>query len=86
MKTIAHTIQDEMGLHARPVGQIVKFLKPFTSNVTITSGEKSCDMKKLIALMSLGVKSGEAVEITIEGADEDACAEAMVAFFAENNI
>ncbi len=86
MKTITHTIQDEMGLHARPVGQIVKMLKPFTSNATITCGEKSCDMKKLIALMSLGIKQGETVEITIEGADEDACAEAMVAFFEESKL
>ncbi len=86
MKTITHTIQDEMGLHARPVGQLVKFLKPYASNATITSGEKSCDMKKMIALMSLGIKHGAVVEIAIEGADEDACATAMEAFFAENKI
>lgn len=86
MKTITHTIQDEMGLHARPVGQIVKMLKPFSSNATITCGEKSCDMKKMIALMSLAIKHGSQVEITIEGEDEEACATAMVAFFAENNI
>ncbi len=80
MKTIQHTIKDEMGLHARPVGQIVKFLKPYESSATITCGEKSCDMKKLIALMSLGIKCGETVEITIEGADETACAAEMEAF------
>lgn len=80
MKTITHTIQDEMGLHARPVGQLVKFLKPFSSAVTITCGEKSCDMKKLIALMSLGIKCGETVEITVEGDDEADCAAQLEAF------
>ncbi len=86
MKTIQHTIQDEMGLHARPVGQLVKFLKPFASKVTISTGEKSCDMKGMIALMSLCIKHGTAVTITVEGEDEAACADGLVAFIAENKI
>lgn len=86
MKTITHTIQDEMGLHARPVGQIVKFLKPFSSTITVACGEKSCDMKKLMALMSLGIKQGATVEISIEGADEAECAQAFEAFLQENGI
>ncbi len=41
-------------------------------------------MKKLMALMGLGVKCGDTVDITIEGPDEDVAAETIEKFFKEN--
>ncbi len=86
MKTITYTIQDEMGLHARPVGQLVKLFKPFSSAVTLASGEKSCDARKLMALLSLGVKHGSEVTFSIDGADEAECTAALEAFLAETKV
>ena len=70
MKEFTYTITDPNGIHARPAGLLVKQLKAFKSTVTIFKGDKNVDMKKLLALMGLGVKQGDAVTIKVEGEDE----------------
>lgn len=74
MKEFSYTITDPNGIHARPAGLLVKQLKAFKSGVTIFKGDKNCDMKKLMALMALGVKQGDEVIIKVDGEDEEACA------------
>lgn len=39
---------------------------------------------QLFMLMSLGVKQGETVDVTIEGEDEDVAFEKLQLFFQEN--
>jgi len=82
MKSFEYTIKDAVGIHARPAGLIVKKAKEFESAFTMTKDGKSADLKKLMALMSLGVKCGDTVTITVEGSDEDSAASAMEQFFA----
>ena len=77
-------IQDPVGLHARPAGLLVKQAAGFQSKVTIESGGKSADARKLIMLMSLGIKQGMEVTCKVEGEDEDAALEALQKFFQEN--
>jgi len=77
MKEINYTIQDPLGIHARPAGILVKTLKQYKSSVTIFKGDKSCDMKKLLALMGMGIKKDDNVTIKIEGEDEEKCAEEL---------
>ena len=83
MKEFTYTITDPNGIHARPAGLLVKQLKAFKSTVTIFKGDKNVDMKKLLALMGLGVKQGDAVTIKVEGEDEEACAAALEKFMKE---
>ena len=40
----------------------------FTSSVTIAKGDKSADAKRIFGVMGLGVKTGEEVTITADGA------------------
>jgi phosphocarrier protein len=84
MKTFSYTITDPVGIHARPAGLLVKAVKPFESTCKIIKGEKTVDMRKLMALMGMGVKCGDTVEVSIEGPDEDAAAETIEKFFKEN--
>ena len=84
MKEFKYTVTDPVGIHARPAGILVKEAKNFASKITITKGEKSADMRKLLALMGLGVKQGEEVTVQIEGDDEEACAAYIEKFFSEN--
>ena len=80
MKTFSYTITDEVGIHARPAGLLAK---EFESVCTIEKGGKSVNITKLMALMGLGVKQGDTVTVTCEGADEDKASEALKAFFEE---
>lgn len=83
MKTFDYTIKDAIGIHARPAGLIVKKAKEFESVFTMTKDGKSADLRKLMALMSLGVKCGDTVTVTAEGVDEDIAAAVMEQFFEE---
>ena len=84
MKSFDYVITDEVGIHARPAGMLVKKVKAFSSKVTITKGEKSAEAQKLMAIMALGVKKGDTVTESAEGEDEEAAAAAMETFFKEN--
>ena len=56
MKTFDYTVKDELGIHARPAGLLVKEAKNFTSKITIKKGEKEVDATRVMAVMALGVK------------------------------
>ena len=59
MMNFNYIIKDEMGIHARPAGLLVKLVKSQDSKVTITKGEKTVDASKIFAVMGLAVKCGE---------------------------
>lgn len=84
MKQFDYTIQDALGIHARPAGLLVKLVKEFGSTVTVGKGDKQVDALRLIALMGLGIKQGDTVTVQVNGADEDAAAAALQTFFKEN--
>ena len=84
MKKFQYTITDPNGLHARPAGLLVREAQKFSSAVKITRGEKSADLKRLFALMGMGVKCGETVEVAVEGEDEDQAAQVLEQFFRDN--
>lgn len=84
MKKFDYVIKDEVGIHARPAGILVKEAKKYESKITISSNGKSAEATKLMAVMGLGVKCGQSVEVTVEGADEDTVVEEMKTFFEAN--
>lgn len=84
MKNFEYTIKDELGIHARPAGMLVKEAKKYQSKITITKEGKTAEASKLMAVMSLGVKCGQTVQIAVEGADEEAAAAGIQAFFDAN--
>lgn len=85
MKQFTYTIQDHVGIHARPAGMLAKEAKALDSVVTVEKADgKSAAATKLMAVMSLGVKCGDTVMVKVEGGDEAANAAAMEAFFKEN--
>lgn len=84
MQKFEYTVKDEVGIHARPAGLLVKEAKKFQSKVMITKEGKSADASKLMAVMGLGVKCGQTVEVSVEGDDEAEAFEAMKSFFEAN--
>lgn len=84
MKTFTYTIKDEVGIHARPAGLLAKKAKEFESVITLEKGGKTAVATKLMAIMGMGVKHGDTVNVTVEGADEEKAAAEMEAFFNAN--
>lgn len=84
MKEFSYTITDPVGIHARPAGLLAKAAKAYQSTVILYKGEKSANVTRLMAVMGLGVKCGDTVKVTAEGADEDTAIAEMETFFKEN--
>ena len=67
------------GLHARPVGEIVRIAKSFPdSTISITSGEKTVKATSMLSILSLGLKKGTEVEVCAEGGNEAGAVNAIV--------
>lgn len=84
MKQFNYVITDEIGIHARPAGLLVKEAKAFTSKITVEANGKKADASKLMAVMQLGAKKGTEVVVTAEGEDEDTAIERLEEFMKEN--
>lgn len=84
MVSFKFVVNDEMGLHARPAGLLVKEAGKCSGKVTIRKGEKTGDAKRIFNVMGLSIKGHEEVEIMVEGDNEKEEAEALEAFIKEN--
>ena len=84
MKTFNYVITDEVGIHVRPAGMLVKEAKKYESQIMIKKGDKQADVRKLMMLMGMGVKCGEEVTVEVTGSDEEEACAAMEAFFKAN--
>ena len=85
MKEFTYIIEDEIGIHARPAGNLVKLIKTFSSTVTLEKeGKPPVSGTALMKIMGLGVKCGDTVKFTIEGEDEDTAVQQLAEFMDAN--
>ncbi len=84
MKKFEYQIKDEAGIHARPAGMLVNKVKSMGVSVTLIKGEQSANASRLFAVMGLGVRCGDTIEVRVEGENEEAALAELVAFFEEN--
>ena len=85
MKQFQFTVQDPLGIHARPAGLLAKLAKEYKDTViTITKDGSTVKASQLMKLMGLGVKQGDHVTVTAEGPAEEEAIIAMKKFFEEN--
>lgn len=85
MESFSYVIKDPLGIHARPAGMLVKKAGEFSSELFIEKSGKKADMKRLISVMSLCVKSGDTVTVTANGVDEKKACDGLKSYF-ENNL
>lgn len=84
MYKFEYVITEPVGIHARPAGMLVKAASVYESSVMIKKEDKTVDVKRLMALMALGVKCGEKAEFIIEGPDEEMAGKELELFCKEN--
>ena len=70
MISFEYTVTDENGIHARPAGVLVSEAKKYESTVTLSTGERTADAKRLFAVMGLGASKGDVLTVSAEGGDE----------------
>ncbi len=84
MKEVKYIITDELGIHARPAGLLVKVVNQYDCNVAIKKGEQEGNAKSIISIMTLGIKQGDEVTFLVDGADEAEASETLRVFLKEN--
>jgi phosphocarrier protein FPr len=71
MKQLELIIQNPTGLHARPAAVFVNTAKQFQAKVQIQHGPKKANAKNILSVLTLGVKKGGQIHLTLDGPDED---------------
>lgn len=62
---------DPIGLHARPASAIVSTASKFQSDLKIVHQERSGNLKSIMNIMALNVKTGQVFTVTAEGPDAE---------------
>jgi phosphoenolpyruvate---glycerone phosphotransferase subunit DhaM len=60
-------LTNEIGLHARPAALLARTLAGVDASVTVRFGERSADAASVLALMSLGARGGDEIEVSAVG-------------------
>ncbi len=87
MVAFDYVISDPMGLHARPVGLMVKAIAPYkAASISLQFGEKTADAKRMFAVMNLQVKQGDTVTVRVEGENEREIADTIRGIFEAEKL
>lgn len=82
------TINNSVGLHARPATFFVQKANSFKSSIWIEKEDCRVNAKSLLGVLSLGITKGTAVTLIADGVDEssaiDGLAELIDSEFGEN--
>ncbi|MFH1502891.1 MAG: HPr family phosphocarrier protein [Candidatus Eisenbacteria bacterium] len=73
-------LANKHGLHARPAAEFVKLAGRFEADVKITKDDLTVDGKSIMGVMMLAAERGSQILLRIDGTDEHAALDALVAF------
>lgn len=77
--TVSVTINNRLGLHARPAMAFVDLASEYDADVTIAKGDQQVDGKSIMQMMMLAATRGTELAITCTGPDAERCAAALAA-------
>ncbi len=72
------TVQNQVGLHARPATFFIQKANEFKSSIWIEKEERRVNAKSLLGILSLGIVGGTSIRIIADGTDEQDAVEGLV--------
>ncbi len=72
------TVQNQVGLHARPATFFIQKANEFKASIWIEKDERRVNAKSLLGVLSLGIVGGTDIKIIADGSDEEAAVEGLV--------
>ena len=79
METCKVTIQNTVGLHARPATFFIQKANEYKSTIWVEKEERRVNAKSLLGVLSLGIIGGTTIKIIADGSDENEAVEGLVA-------
>lgn len=71
------TIQNNLGLHARPAAQLVQIANKFLSDITFRRGNEEVNGKSIMGVLMLAAPRGAVIRVTARGEDAAAAVQAI---------
>lgn len=71
------TINNQVGLHARPATFFIQKANEFKSSIWVEKEERRVNAKSLLGVLSLGIVKGTTVSLIADGADEQIAVEKL---------
>lgn len=78
---LALRVRNELGLHARPAGQLAKEAQKFMAQVWVVVEERQADAKSVLDILSLAVGQGQKVRLVAQGPDAHAAVQQLSDLF-----
>ncbi|MBE6811563.1 MAG: HPr family phosphocarrier protein [Ruminococcaceae bacterium] len=72
------TVQNQVGLHARPATFFIQKANEFRSSIWVEKEERRANAKSLLGVLSLGITGGTDIRIIADGNDENEALAALV--------
>lgn len=86
MEKMSLTIIDPIGVHAKVAASIVNIASQYEADIILSYNNEKANMKSILNILALGIRSNESIEITIEGKDEYEASKVIYNFFKNNKI
>ena len=64
------TVQNQVGLHARPATFFIQKANEFKSGIWVEKDERRVNAKSLLGVLSLGITKGTTITLLADGSDE----------------
>lgn len=78
------TVNNEVGLHARPATFLIQKANEFKCGLWIEKDERRVNAKSLLGVLSLAITQGTAINIIGDGSDEKEAVDTLVALIESN--
>ncbi len=78
------TVNNQVGLHARPATFFIQKANEFKSSIWVEKEERRVNAKSLLGVLSLGIIKGTAINLIADGPDEKEAVDALVALIDSN--
>ena len=78
------TINNEVGLHARPATFFIQKANEFKSGIWVEKEERRVNAKSLLGVLSLGITKGTTITLMADGADEKEAVAALCELVSGN--
>ena len=72
------SVQNLVGLHARPATFFIQKANEYKASVWVEKEERRVNAKSLLGVLSLGIVGGTTIKIIADGADEQEAVDALV--------
>lgn len=78
------TVQNQVGLHARPATFFIQKANNYKSSIWVSKDERKVNAKSLLGVLSLGIVKGTTITITADGKDEEEAVDALTELISTN--